>query len=156
VGASANRIIASTGAAAGAAPMNSLEARTLSGAYAAALVALCGCIWGDLERCAELLQPARTVDAPAELLWPAATLRLELVLMLDSCSSERWRSMLSSRQRETLGSMLRDVLDIIAVAPAGLNLSVVERAQDRLLDEILTQCAAAPAAALGSAGGEAG
>jgi hypothetical protein len=107
--------------------------------YAAALIELCGRIWAELESLADLWEQSDIADAPSVLLMSAATLRLELLVMLDSCDSVLWRSLLEYGQRQNLRSMLIDVLETIAVTPDLLKRQVIERAQDRLLDEVFTQ-----------------
>jgi hypothetical protein len=127
--------------------------RTLfTAAFVAALIELCGHIWRDLERLVGVWHRPGLIDVPSQLLWPAATLRLELLLMLDSRKSERWCSMLTVEQRETVRSMLLDVLDAIAVRPDELTLAAIECAQDRLFDEVYTQCAASQAHPVGRLG----
>jgi len=124
----------------GAPPTDSGHCPILATAYAAALIELCARIWQDLEQFAEMLHQPGRIAAPPGFLWLTATLRLELVLMLDSWNSERWRSMLTLEQRATLRSMLTDVLDLMGVAADELTPPDIEQAQDRLLDEVLTQC----------------
>jgi hypothetical protein len=94
----------------------------------------------ELERLSELWDRTAILDAtPSELLWRAAILRLELLVILDSIGCARWRTLLASEQRISLGAMLADVLEVIAVAPDNLKIEVIERAQDRLLDEVITR-----------------
>lgn len=108
--------------------------------YAVAFFELCGRIWLELERLSELWDRTAILDAtPSELLWRAAILRLELLVILDSIGCARWRTLLASEQRISLGAMLADVLEVIAVAPDNLKIEVIERAQDRLLDEVITR-----------------
>ena len=103
--------------------------------FAVAFTELCGRIWLELERLSQQLEPSALPDASCELvLLPAATLRLELLVMLDACDSPRWRAMLATDQRRNLRLMLTDVLEAIAVTPEDLTRHLIERAQDRLLD----------------------
>ena len=88
---------------------------------------------------AELWERTDVPDVPAVLLMNAATLRLELLVMLDACDSTAWRSLLEGGQRQNLRSMLNDVLEAIAVTPDALTRDVIECAQDRLLDQVLGQ-----------------
>ena len=83
-----------------------------------------------------------------------AILRLEFVVLLDFCRSPGWRSMLSTQQRESLSSMLTDVLSALYVDSEQLR-DGIEAAQDRVLYELLPESAAVPSAAeVAHAGGE--
>lgn len=111
--------------------------------FAAALVELCARIWLELERLAEW---SERVSAPAEspkLLLKAETLRLELLLLLDSCDSAFCRSLLDAEQRQILRRLVLDVLAAIEFAPDGLERSAIEQAQDSLLGEVQAQYSAA-------------
>ena len=111
--------------------------------FAAALVEVCARIWLELERLAE---SSERVSAPAEspkLLLMAETLRLELLLLLDSCDSAFCRSLLAAEQRRILRRLVLDVLAAIEFAADGLERSAIEQAQDRLLGEVQAQYSAA-------------
>lgn len=105
---------------------------------AEALIELCGRIWLELEHLADLLARTRTPqDASLEL--AAETLRLELLLVMHACESTSWVFMLDPDVRHSLYAMCGDVLAIIAVKSDALALAVIECAQDRVFDEVLTQ-----------------
>ena len=111
--------------------------------FAAALVEVCARIWLELERLAE---SSECLSAPAEspkLLLMAETLRLELLLLLDSCDSAFCRTLLAAEQRGMLRRLILDVLAAIEFAADGLERSAIEQAQDRLLGEVQAQYSAA-------------
>jgi hypothetical protein len=116
---------------------------TFTPGFEAAFIALCARIWWQLERLIQTTHQTSSRGSASEVLWLAATLRLELILILDSSDSERWRLMLTLEQRQTCRSMLANVLGLIGDIPDELTVPVIERAQDCLLEEVLTQCAAA-------------
>lgn len=98
-----------------------------------ALIELCARIWWELERLANW----RDCGDPAlELL--SETLRLELVLIMDSCESPSWMLMLDMDVRRHLIAMSKAVLSILAVSPNALTRRVFECAQDRVFDEALS------------------
>jgi hypothetical protein len=101
---------------------------------------LCGRIWCALERLAQLCD---LTDNPGEatLLLTAETLRLELLVIMDSCKSASWAVMLLASERRNLCSMLSDVLGAIAVSSDELKRSHIEYAQDRVFDEVLAAIA---------------
>jgi hypothetical protein len=71
----------------------------------------------------------------------AEWLRLECLVLLDSCESLFCRSLIDEAQQDSLQAMLMDVLDAIALMPDELTRCAIEQAQDRLLDEVLAhQC----------------
>ena len=106
--------------------------------YADAVMELCGRIWCALERLAQLCDLA-AIPEDATLLLTAATLRLELLVITDSCKSASWAAMLLTSERRNLCSMLGDVLGAIAVSSDELKRSHIECAQDRVFDEVLAQ-----------------
>jgi hypothetical protein len=123
------------------------QARLPAPTYAAALVELCVRIWLELEWLREACNMRVMVLSDAStLLMKAATLRLELHILLDSCASQRCYSLLGAGERQALHELLVDVLDAIAFSPDALTCHAVERAQDRVFDEIIAQyhVAAAP------------
>jgi hypothetical protein len=73
----------------------------------------------------------------------AAILRLELIVLVDSCRSAHWRCMLSVEQCTSLCSMLTDVLAALYVESGHLCDAIIE-AQDRVLDELLTMTRGKP------------
>jgi hypothetical protein len=108
-------------------------------AYAEAVIELCGRIWWELEYLAQLCDRTATPDN-SKFLFTAATLRLELLVIMDSCESASWASILMRDERQTLCSMLNEVLGAIALAPNELTRVHIECAQDRLFDEVMEQC----------------
>jgi hypothetical protein len=111
-------------------------------AFAAACIELFSRLWAELNTLAAAAGPAR---APATEL-PAnprdEILRLELILILDACRSERWRMMLDISQRLSLEYLLRDVLDALSSSSGEFPCTPIEWAQNRLLDALLEHCAA--------------
>jgi hypothetical protein len=99
---------------------------------------LCGRIWWALERLAQLCDLAVN-PGDSKLLLSAATLRLELLVIVDSCESTSWGTMLVASERRNLCSMITDVLGAIAVSSDKLQRSHIECAQDRVFDEVLAQ-----------------
>jgi hypothetical protein len=114
---------------------------TPSGVFAAATIELFTRLWVELDA----LHSARAAMEAGRSLPLLATrleaLRLELIVLLDR-GATRWTTQLDHWQRGWLVSMIGDVL-------AALNESAdewpgdesVERAQNRLLDAVLEQCA---------------
>jgi hypothetical protein len=101
--------------------------------FQAAYKELCTRIWIELE----LLAQANT-RPPQDLTMSTAILRLELVVLIDSCRSPRWRHLLTTEQRDSLCSMLTDVLAALYVDPDHLH-TALPAAQDRVLDELLPE-----------------
>ena len=101
--------------------------------FEAAYRELCTRIWIELE----LLAQARSCP-PQDLVMSTAILRLELVVLVDSCRSPQWRRILSAEQRDSLCTMLTDVLAALYVDSEHLNTGIAE-AQDRVLDELLPE-----------------
>jgi hypothetical protein len=106
--------------------------------FEAACRELCARIWIELE----LLAQARSCP-PQDLAMSTAILRLELVVLVDSCRSPQWRRILSAQQRDSLCALLTDVLAALYVDSEHLS-SGIAAAQDRVLDELLPQPAADP------------
>lgn len=113
--------------------------------FRAAYKELCTRIWIELEL---LAQAAGQVERcpPQDLVMSAAILRLELVVLVDSCRSPHWRCMLSAEQCDSLCSTLTDVLAALYVDPEQLRTGIAE-AQDRVLDELLPESEAGPSLA---------
>jgi hypothetical protein len=104
-----------------------------------ALIELSARIWSELECLAELRKAGVSGDAASTFLWRAARVRLELLVLLDACDSRRWHSLLAPEERSELCALLNKVLEAIDVAPDALTSQVIGRAQNRLLDEVLSQ-----------------
>ncbi len=102
--------------------------------FQAAYAELCTRIWIELERLVQLES-----RRPQDLDLRTAILRLEFVVLIDSCRSPSWRSMLSAQQRENLCSMLTDALSALYVDSERLR-DGIEAAQDRVLCELLPEC----------------
>jgi hypothetical protein len=111
--------------------------------FRAAYTELCTRIWIELEllaRAAEQVEngPAQDLEMSIEIL------RLELVVLMDSCRSLHWRHLLSAEQCDCLSSTLTDVLAALYVDPEQLRMGIA-KAQDRILDELLPEPEAGPA-----------
>jgi hypothetical protein len=104
-----------------------------------AVVELSARLWSDLEYLVKLRETDSLEDAESTFLWGPARVRLELLVLLDACNSRRWRSFLAPGKRRELRNFLIGVLDAIDVAPDGLTRQVIGEAQNRLLDEVLSQ-----------------
>jgi hypothetical protein len=111
--------------------------------FGAAYRELCARIWIELELLAQAADQMERHDPPRDIMMSAAILRLELVVLVDSCRSAHWRCMLSMEQLSSLCSMLTDVLAALHVESEHLGDAIIE-AQDRVLDELLTESAARP------------
>ena len=98
--------------------------------FTAAYKELCTRIWIELELLAQVKS-----DSPQDLAMSTAILRLELIVLVDSCRSPRWHDMLSEQQRESLCSVLTDVLAALYVDCEYLHTGIAA-AQDRVLDEL--------------------
>jgi hypothetical protein len=96
-------------------------------------------LWLELERLAIQCDAEEISHEPAPLWLNAEILRLELLVLSDACDSALWRSGLDVAQRGNLRSMSGDVLAAISFAPNALRRRAIERAQDRLFDEVLAQ-----------------
>jgi hypothetical protein len=120
-------------------PMEKPACRRFSAAYRE----LCTRIWIELEL---LTQAARQhqISPLRDLDICMATLRLELVLLVDFCRSVQGRSLLSVEQSERMCSMLTDVLAALYVDMQDLRAGL-EEAQDRVLDELTPESVAWPA-----------
>ena len=98
-------------------------------AFKAAYRDLCARIWIELELLAQIGR-----CAALDPMMSAAVLRLQLIVLVDSCRSLRWRQMLSTEQRDRLCSMLTDILAALYVDSEDLRVGIAE-AQDRVLTE---------------------
>jgi hypothetical protein len=125
--------------------LSGLRAQMPRPVFRAACKELCTRIWIELEL---LAQAAGQVEScpPQHLVMSTAILRLELVVLVDSCRSPHWRCMLSAEQCDSLSSMLTDVLAALYVDSEQLRTGIAE-AQDRVLDELLPECEAGPSLA---------
>ena len=114
--------------------LSRLRAQIPRPTFRAAYEELCTRIWMELEA---LAQAAGRVDSnpPQDLLMRTAILRLELVVLVDFCRSQRWRCMLSTEQRDTMGSLLTDLLAALYVDPENLSTGIAE-AQGIVLGEL--------------------
>jgi hypothetical protein len=107
--------------------------------FKAAYKELCTRIWIELELLAQAAGPVES-GLTQHLIMSTVILRLELLVLVDCCRSPRWRRMLSAEQRDSLCSMLTDVL-------AALYVDLIAEAQDRVLDELLPESEAGPSLA---------
>ena len=106
---------------------------------------MCTRIWMELEA---LGQAAGQGEGrpPQDLLMSTAILRLELVILVDYCRSQRWRHMLSREQRDSMCSLLTDLLAALYVDLEQLSTGIAE-AQGRVLSSLIeaqsTRCSSA-------------
>jgi hypothetical protein len=114
-----------------------LGAQTPRSVFRAAYKELCARIWIELELLSQATGQVQS-RPPPDLVMSTAILRLELVVLVDYCRSADWRRMLSAQQRDSLCSMLTDVLAALYVDPEQLRAGIAE-AQDRVLDELLPE-----------------
>jgi hypothetical protein len=105
--------------------------------FRAAYRELCTRIWIELELLAQAIRQLEGCPSQNELVSPTI-LRLELVVLIDSCRSPRWRYMLSGGQRDRLCSMLTDVLAALYVESEQLRSGIAD-AQDRVLEELIPE-----------------
>ncbi|HEY4211789.1 MAG TPA: hypothetical protein VGM84_09940 [Steroidobacteraceae bacterium] len=112
-------------------PPARLDETTPRPVFTAAYGELCTRIWTELELLLAQLEsrPAQDLDMRMPIL------RLELVVLMDCVRSTSWRSMLSAEQRDSLYSMLSDVLAALYVDSEHLRAGI-ESAQDRVLYEL--------------------
>jgi hypothetical protein len=110
-------------------------------AFAAACIELFSRLWAELNVLTAAADPARAPSAELPANPRDEILRLELILVLDACRSERWRMMLDISQRLSLECLLRDVLDALSSSSGELPCTPIEWAQNRLLDALLEHCA---------------
>jgi hypothetical protein len=113
-------------------------AQTPRPVFKAAYKELCTRIWIELE------QLAQAATRPSQdLVMSTAILRLELVVLVDSCRSPHWHRMLSAEQRDSVCAMLTDVLAALYVDSEYLGTGIAA-AQDRVFDELPPESAAGP------------
>lgn len=110
--------------------------------FRAAYRELCTRLWIELELLAQATEPVDS-SPPPDLLMSTVILRLELIVLIDSCRSPHWRRMLSAEQRDSLCSMLTDSLAALYVDAEHLYTGILQ-AQDRILDELLPETPAKP------------
>jgi hypothetical protein len=101
-------------------------------AYSIACIELFGRLWVELEQ----VPVAATSGTRAQVL------RLELVLLLDACGSDRWRLHLDNSQRLTLQSTLAEVLGALNSSSDIVPRDAVAWAQNCLLDAMIEHCEA--------------
>jgi hypothetical protein len=111
--------------------LSRLRAEIPHSVFRTAYEELCTRIWMELEA---LGQAAGQGSPPQDLLMRTAILRLELVILVDFCRSQRWRHMLSTEQRDSMCSLLTDLLAALCVDLEQLTTGIAE-AQGRVLDE---------------------
>jgi hypothetical protein len=132
--------------------LSRLEAQVPRCVFRAAYKELCTRIWVELEQLAQTAEqlesrPSRDLVTSTELVMSTVILRLELVVLVDSCRSPRWRRMLCAEQLDSLCSMLTDVLAALYVDSEHLCTGIAE-AQDRVLDELVWESPASSDAAM--------
>jgi hypothetical protein len=111
------------------------RARVPVAVFTAAYRELCTRIWLELEQLGQ--SPVHMEGGPSQdLTLRAATLRLEIVILVDSCRSPHWRDLLGAAQCDSLCALLTDVSTALYVEQE-LLLTGIAEAQDRLLDELL-------------------
>ncbi len=116
--------------------LRSLGVRVPLAVFRAAYKELCTRIWIELEL---LAQAATQVESPTQdLMMRTEILRLELIVLLDSCRSTYWRRILTAEQRDGLCSMSADLLAALHVDMEELPTGIAQ-AQDRILDELLPE-----------------
>src|SRR5215472_4165019 len=111
--------------------LSRLRAEIPHSVFRTAYEELCARIWMELEA---LGQAAGQGSPLQDLLMSTVILRLELVILVDSCRSQRWRHMLSTEQRDSMCSLLTDLLAALCVDLEQLTTGIAE-AQGRVLDE---------------------
>ena len=126
--------------------LSQLRLQTPTPVFRAAYRELCVRIWIELELLATAAGRMQRPYPSRDIVMCAAILRLELIVLVDSCRSARWRCMLCVEQCNSLCSMLTDVLAALYVESGYLSEAISE-AQDRVLDELLQESAARSSAA---------
>jgi hypothetical protein len=109
-------------------------------AFAFASIQLYTHLWAELELLVAtcgLREPPQRVEGAAI---DVEILRLELIVMIDSCDGARWRTSLHSSRLRSLRAKLEEVLDVLASATGDHQVASFEEAQDCLLDAILYHC----------------
>ena len=118
-------------------PDGSLSRQLPQPVFKAAYRELCTRIWIELEL---LAQATREIAGrPRQsLLMSTVILRLELMVLIDSCRSAHWRRLLSVESCDRLCSMLTDVLAALDVESEELDAGIAD-AQSRVLDELIPE-----------------
>jgi hypothetical protein len=116
-------------------------AATAPPAFGEAYADLCSRIWSELATLDDAVASAVAHEADErhrDLGLDAEILRLELIVLVDSCRSARWRlSLLTAEQCDRMCSMLTDVLAALYVDEDGLAAGLAD-AKDRVLEEFMT------------------
>jgi hypothetical protein len=115
----------------------SLSQEPSSPAFRAAYRELCTRLWIELELLAQATQRFEGPH-PHNLTMRAAILRLELIVLVDSCRSSHWRRLLSEAQSDRVCSMSTDLLAALYVDSEHLSTGIAN-AQERILDELMPQ-----------------
>lgn len=110
-------------------------------AYAVAAIELYSRLWLELEQVTARLRLAADHCGAVQLEVRLTILRLELVMLLDGCDSQRWRALIGPRRCSELGATLRDLLAALSAPFEALDRGLLDRTQDRILDATLAQCA---------------
>jgi hypothetical protein len=113
---------------------------TYPNVFAAAAIQLCAALWAECDSIGALIERQDSDSSRAELAKRIEALRLELLLILDRCGG-RWMIRLDPWQRAWLVSAIDALLDDLGDVGDPPELEPVKRAQNRLLDAVLEQCA---------------
>ncbi|MBV8405065.1 MAG: hypothetical protein JO203_12820 [Gammaproteobacteria bacterium] len=114
--------------------LSQLRAQIPRSVFRAAYQELCTRIWMELETLGQAAGQLESIP-PQDLVMSTAILRLELVVLVDFCRSQRWRCMLSAEQRDCMCSLLTDLLAALYVDPEDLSTGIAQ-AQSRVFDEL--------------------
>jgi hypothetical protein len=113
-------------------------------AHTVACIELFSCLWVELERWSVAEDPWHPEFGSVMSGTRAEVFRLELVLLLDSCRSQRRRLPLAACERLSLQDTLEGVLEALNGCPEEEPRDSIARAQNCLLDAVLERCAAFP------------
>jgi len=113
---------------------------TYPNVFAAAAIQLCAALWAECDSIGSLIDLTDSDSSRAELAKRIEALRLELLLILDRCDG-RWMIRLDPWQRAWLVSTIDALLDDLGDVGDPPDLEPLKRAQNRLLDAVLEQCA---------------
>jgi hypothetical protein len=113
---------------------------TYPNVFSAAAIQLCAALWAECDSICALIELQDSDSSRAELAKRIEALRLELLLILDRCAG-RWMIQLEPWQRAWLVSAVDALLDDLGDVGDPPDLEPVTRAQNRLLDAVLEQCA---------------
>ncbi len=109
--------------------------------FAAAAIRLCAALWVECDTIGSLVDGQGTRLSRERLANRLQAFRLELVLILDHCAG-RWITQLDPWQRAWLVATTHALLeDLDEIDGDPLPHEPLARAQDRLLDAIIEQCA---------------